>query len=489
MSCDCFGAGEDTAGVTPDPTKHVNYVLGMVLGADDFLQEFGYHAERGRWAARDLAGYGTTCGLHVTVERNGDALVRVEPGLAVLPSGQLVRVTPVQCASLNGWLEAHEQEPRLHDPPGRRIRLYVTLGYRPCLTDQRPVPGEPCRSETDVLQPGRITDGFDLQLGLDPPAQDEEEAIRGFLAWLRENVEAEDQSSIAVTPAEFADAVVRGFAPEAESASVPAAPVSVPLVVPAGRGTEYLRAALGAWVTRIRKRRRPNFLGEVHSCEGNLAPQGNRGGDRLLLAAVDVELDRRPGDTHWAVKGLPAVDESDRPLLVSSRLLLEALLAAGAGGAFAWAPPTPQPPPLPRPPLGPQAPSGTRLAERAAAAPEYAVVAAGLVSAGSTTPGYRGLRVAKVLGPGALLLTFDALGEPERGEARYVVKAMPAQPADDALPAKESITVSYGGYREAARGAPAGLVLRVRDGGALVSKARLEAMELAVEVCRLAARR
>ena len=32
-----------------DPTKHVNYVLGMVLGVDDLTQEFGYLSQRDQW--------------------------------------------------------------------------------------------------------------------------------------------------------------------------------------------------------------------------------------------------------------------------------------------------------------------------------------------------------------------------------------------------------------------------------------------------------
>ena len=49
-----------------DPTKHVNYVKGMVLGVDDFTQEFEYLSGRDQWLARDLIGYGTVAGLKVS---------------------------------------------------------------------------------------------------------------------------------------------------------------------------------------------------------------------------------------------------------------------------------------------------------------------------------------------------------------------------------------------------------------------------------------
>src|SRR3954449_5698286 len=83
----------------PDQTKHVNFTLGMVLGVDDFDQEFAYLAGRDQWLARDLLGYGTICGLRVTVEtRNNRQEVVVTSGAALSPRGQLIRVAPDQCA-------------------------------------------------------------------------------------------------------------------------------------------------------------------------------------------------------------------------------------------------------------------------------------------------------------------------------------------------------------------------------------------------------
>lgn len=82
----------------PDPTKHVNYNLGMVLGVDDFRQEFAYLSGRDKWMVRELIGYGTACGLRVTVEADGTTgkglRVEVAPGVAVSPQGQMIRVTP-----------------------------------------------------------------------------------------------------------------------------------------------------------------------------------------------------------------------------------------------------------------------------------------------------------------------------------------------------------------------------------------------------------
>src|SRR6266496_4354125 len=84
------------AQVTPsDPTRHVNYTLGMILGVDDLTQEFTYLSGRDQWMARDLIGYGTVSGLQVTTETEAEKGPRVvvTEGVAVTPRGQLVRIT------------------------------------------------------------------------------------------------------------------------------------------------------------------------------------------------------------------------------------------------------------------------------------------------------------------------------------------------------------------------------------------------------------
>ena len=47
----CFSSVKTAAVAEPDPAKHVNYNLGMVLGVDDFTQEFAYLSERDQWMA------------------------------------------------------------------------------------------------------------------------------------------------------------------------------------------------------------------------------------------------------------------------------------------------------------------------------------------------------------------------------------------------------------------------------------------------------
>src|SRR5436190_19363735 len=92
-----------------DESKHVNFTLGMLLGTEEFQQEFAYLSGQDRRRSRQTAGYGTLVGLRVTLDTSDavkGARVMVEPGTALTPRGHLVCVRPGQCAYLNAPLSA-----------------------------------------------------------------------------------------------------------------------------------------------------------------------------------------------------------------------------------------------------------------------------------------------------------------------------------------------------------------------------------------------
>ena len=93
MTCSCTFA-PDTVAASPDPTRHVHFALGMVLGVEDYGQEFAYHSGRDRWIMRELGGYGTLSGLAVSIEDAGSdgPRLRVTAGTAASPGGQLICV-------------------------------------------------------------------------------------------------------------------------------------------------------------------------------------------------------------------------------------------------------------------------------------------------------------------------------------------------------------------------------------------------------------
>src|SRR5688572_14398655 len=172
----------------PDPSKHVNYTQGMVLGVDDFQQEFAYLSNRDQWALRDAIGYGTVCGLHVTLDSADHNSISVSPGVAMNPRGQLIRVAPRQCAQLQAWLALQTTADKMKTlgiGSGDNFTAYIVLCYRDCPADELPVPGEPCRCDSTTMAPSRIIDDFRLELTLEPPPQTEEDIVRDFVTWLR----------------------------------------------------------------------------------------------------------------------------------------------------------------------------------------------------------------------------------------------------------------------------------------------------------------
>jgi len=167
--------------------KHVNYSPGMVLGVDDFVQEFVYLNGRDQSTARELIGYGTVSGLQVTVSSDARGpRAMVSPGVALTPLGQIVRVCVPQCVYLADWVADHRNEitERLGSPPLDAVRAYITLCYRDCPSDPVPIPGEPCRAADDMSAKSRLTDDFRLELRFDAPDQSEEDDGRDPTALL-----------------------------------------------------------------------------------------------------------------------------------------------------------------------------------------------------------------------------------------------------------------------------------------------------------------
>ncbi|HSE15977.1 MAG TPA: hypothetical protein VLB46_02930 [Pyrinomonadaceae bacterium] len=357
MSCSCFSSNTNSMTLAePNPAKHVNFNVGMVLGVDDFTQEFAYLSGRDQWLARDLIGYGTVRGLNVRMEVDATKGPRVvvEPGVALNPRGQLICVPAAQCAYLKNWVADHAAEitPQVTSPPDSDVQLYVVLCYRNCPTDDVPIAGEPCRSEDKLMAPSRLSDDFSLELRLARPNQREEDAVRDFVAWLKQiHVSSTDPS----TPLDqFLQAIHNAAAVWLSS------PLSSPpgdfmfgsppgsLVINVADASEYFRAAFRVWVTELR----PRWIARWHGCaathiEGDAAADE----DCVLLAQLDVPLlPLSPGT--WDIPNAPIpVIQNERPYLVHLRLLQEWVLSGLTGIAMApglaAVPPPPPPPPPP----------------------------------------------------------------------------------------------------------------------------------------------
>ncbi len=313
--------------VAVDTCKRVNYTLGMLLGVDDFVQEAAYNTARRHQLAREVLGYGTVRGLDVVVDANGDngPRLRVTPGLALLPSGTLVCVDGEQCCSLNDWLAARATlvaRALAANAPPANIVLHVVLSYAPCLTDNVAIPGEPCRSEDELMQPSRVADGFSLELRLDAPPQREEDAIRDFVDWL--------QSIPVITGSppmdekQFINQLRDAARAWLEPTSPPANPGDFMFGAPAGglrANEDLLRAALRLWATELR----PLWLARAGCGCGTQQPAGVD--DAVLLATLDLPLVATGGSSGWRVSSEAGVevgiDASRRPVLLSLRMVQE----------------------------------------------------------------------------------------------------------------------------------------------------------------------
>ena len=330
MAC-CAPPNTPGAGAAAtDTCKRVNYTLGMLMGVDDFVQEQVYNGSRRRELAREVLGYGTVHGLDVLVEADGDKgpRLRVTPGMAWLPSGTPVCVDSDQCANLNDWLAVNAaavQGAMSGSPPA--ISLYVVLSYVQCLTDNVPIPGEPCRSDDELMQPSRIADSFKLELRLAPPTQREEDALRDFVQWLLDLPLA--QASPPLDEASFIEQLRAAAQDWLTPSSPPLSPPSTPTdymtgVAPAGTSEALFRIALRLWVTELR----PLWMARADcSCNATPIPPLD---DAVLLAQLDINLVATLSGGGWQVSDqgtAPVVmDESRRPILLSLRMVQELIL-------------------------------------------------------------------------------------------------------------------------------------------------------------------
>jgi hypothetical protein len=330
--------------VTPlDPRKHVNFTRGMVLGVDDFDQEFAYLSGRDRWMVRDLAGYGVVSGLRLSVgpppdgEEDRGPRLAVSQGVAALPSGQLVCVEPAQCAFLGEWADANREELEGRSPAGD-VRVAVVLCYADCPTDDVPIPGEPCRSEEDLMAPSRVRDSFSLELRLDPPEHREEQAVRRLGAWLASVPLADGGTDLDVFLDELrtAAAGLDDSPPGSPPGDGPAGSPPAGLAIPRDRASEYLEAAFAVWVGELRDACRA----EVPGCGCGPGPAGPPEDPCLLLGEVTFPLtwDALSGELVVGDAEDVEIDLALRPSLLHARLLQEWLVQGGGRGADATAP-------------------------------------------------------------------------------------------------------------------------------------------------------
>jgi hypothetical protein len=323
--------------VAPDPTKHVNYTLGMLLGVDDFNQEFAYLSGRDKWLARDAIGYGTLNGLRVSLDTTTRGpRISITSGSALSPRGQLIRMAPAQCAYLNDWLAANPSQTQglIGTPSGSLLQLSLVLCYRRCPTDPVPIAGEPCRAASDLMANSRLTDDFALELRVTPPVQDEEDAVRDFVSWLDQVNVTDDPGTFPTIP-EFEDllrsGLIPGSPPNPGTFFQLGAPLTGIQIHPASLG-EYVRAAFRIWVTEIRPVFHADWSSQNCGCGAASETANPLADECLLLADIAVPVINIGPGLNWTVddSNPVTIDETRRPILLHARMQQE-WLQSGLG--------------------------------------------------------------------------------------------------------------------------------------------------------------
>jgi hypothetical protein len=242
------------------PNERLNYVLGQVLGVNDFQQEQTYFLHKSRLHNRSLHGYGTVWGLDVTIAGTGDNLeVQVASGLAIDTRGREMLVDALQCAKLNTWLgmgSAADSTIPNRDilmPPAddvNRLQVFVVLCYDECKTLEQAILGNPCRVDTNgnsVLQPTRIRDDFRLELRATPPIQNEEDRVRAVGQLLANITLDPDAAELAAADRDtLLDQLQQALDHPALISTIPRTTLQL------AQGHNILREVLRYWVTNTR---------------------------------------------------------------------------------------------------------------------------------------------------------------------------------------------------------------------------------------------
>jgi len=237
-----------------DPNKRVNYIHGLVLGVDEFKQEEHYLLEKDKLHNRTLHGYGTACGLKVSQEEVDTGLeVRVDPGIAVSPSGQVIEVPRTQCAIFDEWLASHTEDvaEALGSPAVGPLSVYLMLCYRECKTDLVPIPTGPCQSLEDTSAPSRIADDFSLSFELNAPSDEHFESPMQQFSELLMSIPVEAAGTMTL---EDIQALVRTLIPHGSPASppmVPGSPATIEAIAPENI-EQFFNAAFLVWVTEVK---------------------------------------------------------------------------------------------------------------------------------------------------------------------------------------------------------------------------------------------
>jgi hypothetical protein len=310
--CNCSDNSAASA-VALVPNKRVDYAYGMVLGVNDFCQEQLNFEWKSKLSNLLLHGYGTVCGLKVSIvpTPDGDFELRIDAGFGISPKGHWIWVERAQCARIGQWVRANMPSP-LSGPQ----TLYVKLCYQECPTDLVPVASSACASQDQTRSPSRITESFRASFDWEAPPEGLEDDIR-LLGELLHRVEIVDGPLSPPLDGGLIDKVrqlAALYTSPPASPPVHSPPDFGPILLDRLTACETIRRALAVWVT------------EVRPVVGNGCMPPRDSDDCLLLAALHFFT-----DANGNVTGPIEIDEHKRAIIAPTRVIQE-LLPCGCCG-------------------------------------------------------------------------------------------------------------------------------------------------------------
>jgi hypothetical protein len=249
----------------------------------------------------------------------------VSAGAGAAPSGQLICVGRDQCGSINAWLARDEIVEKLTAITGgtstsATLNLFLTLCYVDCPVAEVPIPGEPCRSDENLMAPSRIADDYCIEFRFDPPPMREAQALDALTAlWATldiagGNPDTDNAFQTALRKSEIQLRLALGITEPAAPAPTPAD--LAPVKLHPNATVPFAAAVKRLWITRLRP------LVAAQRCSAQ-SPQAD---DCLLLARLTVPIVQV--GSHWEVAAPPAgqetavtIDERERPLLLAVSLM------------------------------------------------------------------------------------------------------------------------------------------------------------------------
>lgn len=158
----------------PAPPLRPSYHTGMLLDAEDFRDEQGYHRGQLARLARWLHGLGTVCGLEVKhfaagEDSHAEETLEIRPGVAIDRVGRLLEVPKPWCLRLQRWFDhavaaQPDLAPKREADDSRHLIADVFLRFLEAPQGLRPGFPEAAVDATDAIVASRLEDAFELTL-------------------------------------------------------------------------------------------------------------------------------------------------------------------------------------------------------------------------------------------------------------------------------------------------------------------------------------